>query len=111
MKGPGKLLGSRAMHKKIRRKYNLFVTRDTVYDMLYKLDPDVFKSRGGIEAKKKRGEGNFSSNWANWAHSHDKLKGYQNSTIPIPLPSMAAWIQPVESCCGCGFGRVIVIHY
>ena len=81
-------MGYRAMHKKVRQKYNLFVTCDKVYDMLYNLDPDGFESRGGIGAKKKRVKGNFSSNGPNWVHSldgHDKLMGYQNSTFPIAI--------------------------
>ncbi len=32
--GPGKSLGYRALHKKIRQKYDILVTRDRVYDMM-----------------------------------------------------------------------------
>ncbi len=88
LKGPGKLLDYRAMHKKVRQKYDLFVTCDKVYDMLYTLDPEGVESRGGIGAKRKRQKGNFSSNGPNWDHSldgHDKLMGYQNSTFPIAI--------------------------
>ena len=34
IEGPGKLLGYRAMHKKIRQEHNLLVTRDAVYDVM-----------------------------------------------------------------------------
>ena len=32
---PGRLLGYRAMHKKVRKEYNLHVTRDAVYNVMY----------------------------------------------------------------------------
>ena len=31
LEGPGKLLGYRALHKKVRQKYDILVTRDQVY--------------------------------------------------------------------------------
>jgi len=40
LKGPGKLLGYRAMHKKIRQEYGINVTRDQVYDVMTDLDPE-----------------------------------------------------------------------
>ena len=54
LEGPWRLLGYRAMHKKVRQEYNLLVTRDAVYNIMYDLDPEVLKARGGIGAKKKR---------------------------------------------------------
>ena len=39
LKGPGKLLGYRALHKKIRLEHGLNVTRDQVYDVMSELDP------------------------------------------------------------------------
>ena len=59
LEGPGRLLGYRAMHKKVRQEYNLHVTRDAVYNVMYDLDPEGLEARGGIEAKKKRKKGNF----------------------------------------------------
>ena len=35
LEGLGKLLGYRSMHKKIRQKYDLLVTRDQVYDVMF----------------------------------------------------------------------------
>jgi len=42
--GPERLLGYRtlAMHKKVRQEYNLHVTRDAVYNVMYGLDPEGF---------------------------------------------------------------------
>ena len=59
LEGPGRLLGYRAMHKKVRQEYNLHVTRDAVYNVMYDLDPEGLEARGGIGAKKKRKKGNF----------------------------------------------------
>ena len=86
--GPGKLLGYRAMHKKIRQEYGLKVTRDKVYEVMTELDPEGLKARGGIGVKKQRRKGNFSSKGPNWIHSldgHDKLMGYQCSTFPLAI--------------------------
>ena len=89
LEGPGKLLGYRAMHKKIRLEHNLNVTRDEVYNVMYHLDPEGLESRGGVGAKKvRRKAGNFTSRGPNWVHSldgHDKLMGYQNSTFPLAI--------------------------
>ena len=89
LEGPGKLLGYRAMHKKIRLEHNLNVTRDQVYNVMYHLDPEGLESRGGVGAKKvRRKAGNFTSRGPNWVHSlngHDKLMGYQNSTFPLAI--------------------------
>jgi len=88
LEGPGKLLGYRAMHKKVRQEYNLHVTRDAVYNVMYDLDPEGLEARGGIGAKKKRKKGNFSSKGPNFVHSldgHDKMMGYQNSTFPLAV--------------------------
>ena len=40
LEGPGKLLGYRAMHKKIRQEHGLNVPRDQVYACMRELDPD-----------------------------------------------------------------------
>ena len=88
LEGPGKLLGYRAMHRKIRQKYNLFTTRDKVYDVMSELDPDGLAARGGVGGKRAKKKGNFSSKGPNFVHSldgHDKMMGYQNSTFPIAI--------------------------
>ena len=69
LEGSGKLLGYRAMHKKVRQEYNLHVTRGAVYNVLYDLDPEGLEAPGGIGAKKKRKKGNFSSKGPNFVHT------------------------------------------
>ena len=46
--GPGKLLGYRAMHKKIREIRGLNVPRDLVYMVMAKKDPCGLEERGGV---------------------------------------------------------------
>ena len=41
MEGPGKLLGYRALHKKLRQVHELNVPRDLVYVVMYNVDPDA----------------------------------------------------------------------
>ena len=43
--GPGKLLGYRAMHNKVRQVHKLKVLRQLVYNVMYDLDP------GGLERR------------------------------------------------------------
>ena len=46
--GPGKLLGYRAMHKKIREIHGLNVPRNLVYMVMAKVDPRGLEERGGV---------------------------------------------------------------
>ena len=46
--GPGKLLGYRAMQKKLRQEHELNVPRDLVYAVMQKVDPEVLETRGGV---------------------------------------------------------------
>ena len=85
--GPGKLLGYRAMQKKLRQEHNLKVPRDLVYAVMSDVDPDGLEARAIGNAKKKK-KGKFTTKGANWVHSldgHDKLMGYQNSTFPLAI--------------------------
>ena len=87
LEGPGKLIGYRAMHNKIRQEYELNVPRDLVHDVMYELDPDGLAARrpGKNRGKKK---GHFATKGVDWVHSldgHDKLMGFQNSTFPIAI--------------------------
>ena len=99
LKGPGKLLGYRAMQQKIRKIHDLCVPRDLVYDQ----DPDALERRApGFKAKDKE---NFTMCGPNWVctqydklDGHDKLMGYQNSTFPSQY--MAVWIHAVVKLCG-----------
>ena len=45
LNGPGKLLGYRAMHLKIRQKNGLNVTRDQVYDIMTDVDLEGLRQR------------------------------------------------------------------
>lgn len=87
LQGPGKLLGYRALHQKIRQVHDLAVPRDLVHAVMYDQDPDGLERRTpGFKTKKEKG--NFTSRGPNWVHScdgHDKLMGYQNSTFPIAV--------------------------
>jgi hypothetical protein len=88
LKGPGRLLGYRAMHKKIRQEHGLNVTGDQVYDVTYELCPEGLEERGGVGGRKQRKKGNFTTKGTNCVHSldgHDKLMGYQNSTFPLAI--------------------------
>ena len=88
LKGSGKLLGYRAMHRRIRQEHGINVTRDQVYNVMSDLDPEGLETCGGIGAKKKRKKGTFTTRGSNWAHSlegHEKLMGYQNSTFPLAI--------------------------
>jgi hypothetical protein len=87
LRGPGKLLGYRAMHKKVRQEHGLNVPRDLVHAVMYEIDPEGLESRA-VGPKRKKAKGCFSSKGPNWVHSvdgHDKLMGYQNSTFPLAV--------------------------
>ena len=58
--GPGRLLGYRAMHAKIRLRYGLKVGRDNVYAVMTDIDPESLKARQP-RAKAKKVRGTFSS--------------------------------------------------
>ena len=76
-KGPGKLLGYRALHKKIRLEHGLKVTRT-----MSELDPQGLKARGNVGTKRQRKKGNVTTRGSNWVHLLDvqgKPMGYENS--------------------------------
>ena len=68
MEGPGKLLGYRALHKKIRQVYSLNVPRDLVHAVMYQVDPVALEQRAP-QFKKKKPKGNFTSPGSNYVHS------------------------------------------
>ena len=85
--GPGRLLGYRAMHAKIRQYHQLNVPRALVYAAMEDVDTNGFEYRT-VEEKSKREKGGFTSEGTNWVFSldgHDKLMGFQNSTFPITI--------------------------
>ena len=54
LEGPGKDLGYRSLHSKIRRTHGLFVSRDLVYNILSYVDDSGLKKRGGVGLSKKK---------------------------------------------------------
>ena len=87
IEGPGRLLGYRAMQKKLRQVHHLRVPRDLANTVMYNVDPVSLEERAPC-FKKKKMEGHFTTRGTNWVHSlhgHDKLMGFQNSTFPIAV--------------------------
>ena len=87
LKGPGHLLGYRAMYHKIRQEHNLNAPRNLIHALMYDIDPEGLEARCPV-GKKKREKGHFVTKGTNWVHSmdgHDKLMGYQNSTFPLAI--------------------------
>ena len=85
--GPGRLLGYRAMHLKIKNIHGLKVPRDLVYAAMTDLDSDGLKMRQPGNKKPKE-KGTFISAGPNWVMSlngHGKLMGLQNNTFPIAI--------------------------
>ena len=106
LRGPGKLLGYRAMTQKICQKHDMKVPRDLVHNVMYDLDAEGLKARAP-GAKKKKPKGHFITLGPDWTYSvdgYDKLMGFQNSTFPLAVST-----QPAESYCGLKFGPQIQI--
>ena len=73
--GPGRLLGYRAMHLKIKNIHGLNVPRDLVYAAMTDLDSDGLKMRQPGNKKPKE-KGTFISaglNWVMYLDGHDKI--------------------------------------
>jgi hypothetical protein len=112
MNGPGRLLGYRALHKKIREVHTLNVPRNVVYDVMTDVNPQGLQDRGGVgQPKRQRRKGAFTSTvsiknvsyfvtlehyinicdgfliqGADFTMSldgHDKMCGFQKSTFPL----------------------------
>ena len=85
--GPGKDLGYRAMHNKIRQVHELNVPRHKVNNVMYELDPAGLENRA-LAKKATRVKGKFTTRGTNWVHSfdgHAKLMGYQRDTFPLAI--------------------------
>lgn len=88
LKGPGQLLGYRAMLNVVRQKHRLNVPRDAVHNMMFMLDEEGLKRRQPKKKKDNRQKGNFTTKGVNWVHSldgHCKLMGYQRDTFPLAI--------------------------
>ena len=63
MKGPGRLLGYRSLHKKVREVHGLKVPRNLVYDVMADVNPEGLEERGGVGmSKRPKRTGAFISN-------------------------------------------------
>ena len=110
MQGPGKLLGYRALHKKLRQVHDLNVPRDLVHAVMYNVDPDALAERFP-QYKKKTAKSNFASRGPNWVHSldsHDKLRAIKTALSLSQF--MDAWTLAAEKCFGQRFGSAIAIQ-
>ena len=87
LQGPGKLLGYRAMHLKLRQKYGIKVPRDHIYELMHEINPQLPRDRQPCFKKKKK-KTHFVTKGPDWVFSldgHDKLMGYENSTFPLAI--------------------------
>ena len=85
--GPGRLLGYRAMHLKIKNIYGLNVPQRLVYTAMTDFDSDGLKMRQ-LGNKKPKEKGSFISAGSDWVMSldgHEKLMGFHNNTVPIVI--------------------------
>ena len=85
VEGPGRLLGYRAMQKKLRQVHDLRVPQDLVHAVMYNVDLVALEDRAPCFKRKKK-KGYFTMRRTNWVHSldgHDKLMGYQNSSYIV----------------------------
>lgn len=85
LEGPGKLLGYRAMHRKVRQVHQLNVPRKLVNEVMYDLDQDGLEARA-LAKNRLRIRGHFTTKGVNWVHSmdgHAKLMGFQKDTFPL----------------------------
>ena len=99
VKGPGQMLGYRAMHLKLKAIHGINVPRDAVYAAMTEVDPMGLAGRTPA-FKKKPKKGHYSSVGPCWLYSldgHDKLMGYQNSTFPLAIYGCMC-----VSTCACG---------
>ncbi|XP_055958587.1 uncharacterized protein LOC130013713 [Patella vulgata] len=98
LQGPGKLLGYRLLHKKIRVNHKLAVPRQLVYDILTSNHDDLLEKRAPkIKRRKRGGIGTFTSLGPNHTYSadgHDKLMGFQRNMFPFAIYG----VQDVYSC-------------
>ena len=107
LEGPGKLLGYRAMQKKIRQVHHLDVPRDLVHAVVYDLDPERLENR--CVCLPRKGNQKVVSPpkgqilcflWMAVTNS------WVTKTAPTLWQSMGALTPPVESCSGSEFGSV-----
>ena len=54
LEGPGKLLGYRAFHKKIRQVYDLNMPRNLVYAVMYNVDADTLEGLHSLKTRSRK---------------------------------------------------------
>ena len=54
LKGPGHLLGYRAMYYKIRQEHNLNAPRNLIHALMYDIDPEGLEARCPVGKKKEK---------------------------------------------------------
>ena len=87
LEGPGKLLGCRTMHHKLRTQHGNRVLWQLVHNMMVDLDPDGLDARNlqkRLKRKKKPLESDGPLSLVS-LDGHDKLCGYQNWTFPLAV--------------------------
>ena len=78
-------LRSKTQWEDWKGRENSLVTGDLVYTVMYDVDPGALAENN---LRRRKAKGNFTSRVPNWVHSldgHEKLIGYQNSTLPIAV--------------------------
>ena len=83
--GPGEVLRYRAMNEKLRTEYSIYVPRHLVHNVMCDVDPEGIAARQ-LNKKIKKHKQPFTSEGPLWVASldgHDKLCGYQSSTVPL----------------------------
>ncbi len=87
LEGPGKLLGHRAVHHKLRTEHCVKAQRHLVHNTMAYLDPDGLDARNlqkRLKCKKKPFESDGPLSLVS-LDGHDKLCGYQNWTFPLAV--------------------------
>ena len=74
--------------KTLRQEHELKVPWDFVYVVMQDVDPEGLQARGGVGNPKQKQRDRYTTKGPNFVHSldgHDKLVGYQNSTLPLAI--------------------------
>ena len=88
VEGPGRLLGYRALHKKIREVHNLNVPRNLVYAMMEEVDPEGLEERSCVGKRKRPPKGAFTSK------------------VFIILRNICIWVIVCYTCQMCGYKKI-----
>ena len=109
LEGPGKLLGYRAMQKKIRQVHQLDVPRDLVHAVMYDLDPEGLENRRVLPRKGNQKVVSPPKGQILCCLWMAMTNSWVTKTAPTLWQSVGALTPPVESCFGSEFGSVTQI--